>query len=158
MSDRPCETQAGSISGHCPRTSYLKALRLSTPFPQRQNRPFPAPAGVSERSSPATRQSRGAKRTAGPALDGRRSGGYRFPGPAGARSLSPSRPCDRLRVRPVSYLIHARSGSARAYSATGDIAPSIVPASMRLGARSRRSHIFALWSGMRMSQRRVAIT
>jgi hypothetical protein len=45
---------------------------------------------IAERSSPATRQSTIAKRAPGLASGGRRSGKYRFAGPAGTRSRSPA--------------------------------------------------------------------
>jgi hypothetical protein len=72
-----------------PFSSPMKALVKSASDGRIKILSLRLPA-IAERSSPATRQSTIAKRAPGLASNGRRSGKYRFAGPAGTRSRSPA--------------------------------------------------------------------
>jgi hypothetical protein len=108
--------------------------------------------------SPATRQSRVAQRAQGLALDGRGSGRHGFTASADARSLFCSRPIISYGVRLVcSPPTDTRLWKRFNRSATSDTGPFSQPRPCGLGSRSRRTHIYALKSCMRVSRRRVAI-
>jgi hypothetical protein len=127
---------------HLRREPYLKALRLSSTNSPR----FKSPGGACQLwlpvSSSATRQSRAAQRAGGLALDGRSGRGHAGVNGGQAPVSPPS-----LVSSPVMLSGHL---TLRHIALSRN-------SSVRLRSRLRRSHIFALASCMRMSQRRVAL-